>query len=107
MHLFMCLRELNKRLQKKTSLAEDVLTACKNCEHIIESGIVGFEHRELVALEKDGKPVALDEVSKPLRCPDTIVCVSLPFLYSLCHLEHVTATKANRNALSSLTPTLT
>lgn len=57
MHLFMCLRELNKRLQKKTSLAEDVLAACKNCEHIIERDIVGFEHRELVALEKDGKPV--------------------------------------------------
>lgn len=54
MHMFMCLRELNKRLQKKSASAGDIQLICDSCIRVCAQGIYGFEKPELETLAQTG-----------------------------------------------------
>lgn len=50
----MSVRELNKGLQKRSSLAERIQTACAGIASLVKANIRGFERRELQTLAEHG-----------------------------------------------------
>ncbi|EGD77332.1 hypothetical protein PTSG_08426 [Salpingoeca rosetta] len=53
-NLFMAIRELNKRLQKRATTSEDIAFYCRSCLRAVESGRQFFEKGELEALATNG-----------------------------------------------------